>query len=124
MGIRKASKAIIPTWTLADLGITAPATVVSTLEILNPPSREVNCEILFGTPQRGCRKTRGKDSRGEGAMNIWVYIDHFKGTALPTSWEAVGVAKSLGATVTGLVLGAGVEPVAKQALNTAPMLSS
>ena len=48
-------------------------------------------------------------------MNIWVYIDHFKGNALPTSWEAVGVAKSLGATVTGLVLGAGVEPVAKQA---------
>jgi electron transfer flavoprotein alpha subunit len=49
-------------------------------------------------------------------MNIWVYIDHFKGTTLPTSWEAVGAAKSLGATVTGLVLGAGVEPVAKQAL--------
>ena len=49
-------------------------------------------------------------------MNIWVYIDHFKGTALPTSWEAVGAAKSLGANVTGLVLGAGVEPVAKQAL--------
>jgi electron transfer flavoprotein alpha subunit len=49
-------------------------------------------------------------------MNIWVYIDHFKGNPLPTSWEAVGAAKSLGATVTGLVLGAGVEPVAKQAL--------
>ena len=49
-------------------------------------------------------------------MNIWVYIDHFKGTALPTSWEAVGAAKSLGATVSGLVLGAGIEPVAKQAL--------
>jgi electron transfer flavoprotein alpha subunit len=48
-------------------------------------------------------------------MNIWVYVDHFKGTALPTSWEAVGVAKSLGATVTGLVLGSGVELVAKQA---------
>jgi electron transfer flavoprotein alpha subunit len=49
-------------------------------------------------------------------MNIWVYIDHFKGTALPTSWEAVGTAKSLGATVTGLVLGSGVESLAKQAL--------
>jgi electron transfer flavoprotein alpha subunit len=49
-------------------------------------------------------------------MNIWVYIDHFKGTALPTSWEAVGAAKSLGATVAALVLGAGVEPVARQAL--------
>lgn len=49
-------------------------------------------------------------------MNIWVYIDHFKGTALPTSWEAVGAAKSLGAIVTAIVLGDGVEPVAKQAL--------
>ncbi len=49
-------------------------------------------------------------------MNIWVYIDHFKGSALPTSWEAVGAAKSLGATVTALVLGAGVESVARQAL--------
>jgi len=48
-------------------------------------------------------------------MNIWVYIDHFKGEALPTSWEALGAAKSLGATVTGLVLGSGVEGLAKQA---------
>jgi electron transfer flavoprotein alpha subunit len=48
-------------------------------------------------------------------MNIWVYIDHFKGTALPASWEAVGAAKSLGASVTGLVLGKGVEALAQQA---------
>jgi electron transfer flavoprotein beta subunit len=50
MGIRKASKAVIPAWTTADLGISAPALIVSTMEILNPPSREVNCEILSGTP--------------------------------------------------------------------------
>jgi electron transfer flavoprotein alpha subunit len=48
-------------------------------------------------------------------MNIWVYIDHYKGTALPASWEALGAAKSLGATVTGWVLGSGVEALAKQA---------
>ena len=48
-------------------------------------------------------------------MNIWVYIDHFKGTALPTSWEALGVAKSLGAAVTGIVFGSGVDAVANQA---------
>ena len=48
-------------------------------------------------------------------MNIWVYIDHFKGSALPTSWETLGAAKSLGATVTGLVLGSGVEALAQQA---------
>ena len=50
MGIRKASKAVIPTWTLVDLGIAGPVPVVSTSEIYNPPSREVNCEIISGTP--------------------------------------------------------------------------
>jgi electron transfer flavoprotein beta subunit len=56
MGIRKASKAVIPTWTLADLGISSPTAVVSTLEILNPPSREVNCEILSGAPGEAAEK--------------------------------------------------------------------
>jgi electron transfer flavoprotein beta subunit len=56
MGIRKASKAAIPSWTLADLGIPAPMPVVSTLEILNLPSREVNCEILSGTPGEAAEK--------------------------------------------------------------------
>jgi electron transfer flavoprotein alpha subunit len=37
-------------------------------------------------------------------MNTLVYIDHFKGEALPVSWEAVGVGKTLG-KVTGLVFG-------------------
>jgi electron transfer flavoprotein alpha subunit len=41
-------------------------------------------------------------------MNIWVYIDHFKGEALPASWEAVGVGKTLG-KVTGLVFGSGMD---------------
>jgi electron transfer flavoprotein alpha subunit len=48
-------------------------------------------------------------------MNTLVYIDHFKGEALPASWEAVGVAKSLG-TVTGLVFGADLEGLTKTAL--------
>ena len=47
-------------------------------------------------------------------MNTWVYIDHFKGEALPASWEAVGVAKTLG-TVTGLVIGSGLEALTKSA---------
>jgi len=47
-------------------------------------------------------------------MNTWVYIDHFKGQALPASWEAVGAAKPLG-KVTGLVFGSGVEALAKTA---------
>ena len=47
-------------------------------------------------------------------MNTWVYIDHFKGTALSASWEAVGVAKTLG-KVTGLVFGSGVDALVKAA---------
>lgn len=50
---------------------------------------------------------------------IWVYIDQFKGQALPTSWEAVGAGKQLagklGGGVTALVFGAGVEKIAQEA---------
>ncbi|MBK9007297.1 MAG: electron transfer flavoprotein subunit alpha/FixB family protein [Anaerolineae bacterium] len=48
-------------------------------------------------------------------MKIFVYIDHFKGEAQATSWEALGLAKSFGAT-TALVFGSGVDDVAKAAL--------
>ncbi len=52
---------------------------------------------------------------------IWVYIDQYKGTALPTSWEAIGAAKNLagqlGGGVTALVFGKGVEPVAAEAFH-------
>ncbi len=45
-------------------------------------------------------------------MNILVYIDHFKGEALPSSWETVGVGKTLG-KVTGLLLGNNLEALTK-----------
>ncbi len=48
MGIRKASKAEIPVWGLGDLGMAAPAAVVSRTALDNPPSREVTCEIITG----------------------------------------------------------------------------
>ncbi len=48
MGIRKASRAEIPTWTLADAGIRAPAVVISWPAVMNPPSREVVCELVEG----------------------------------------------------------------------------
>jgi electron transfer flavoprotein beta subunit len=52
MGIRKASRAMIPTWSLADLGISAPASVVKWPELINPPAREVVTEIISGdSPQ-------------------------------------------------------------------------
>ncbi len=42
------------------------------------------------------------------ANKVWVYIDHFKGIAVLTSWEAVGAAKALarqmGTGVTAFVL--------------------
>jgi electron transfer flavoprotein beta subunit len=48
MGIRKASKAVIPLWSLADLGLPAPQAVVSRTELMNPPSRSAACEIITG----------------------------------------------------------------------------
>ena len=47
-------------------------------------------------------------------MKTWVYIDHFKGEALPASWEAIGVGKTYG-SVTALVFGTGVDALAKAA---------
>jgi electron transfer flavoprotein beta subunit len=52
MGIRKASKANIPVWTLGDLGIEAPTTVVRRTELMNPPVRETVVEMIAGeTPE-------------------------------------------------------------------------
>jgi electron transfer flavoprotein beta subunit len=48
MGIRKAARAQVPVWGLADLGIEAPAAVVSWPEVMNPPVREVVNEIVTG----------------------------------------------------------------------------
>jgi len=48
MGIRKASKANIPVWSLSDLGLAAPAAFVSRAELITPPSHEVVCEIIQG----------------------------------------------------------------------------
>ena len=52
---------------------------------------------------------------------IWVYIDQFQGEALPASWEAVGVGKSLagemGGGVTALVFGADVDGTAQGAFH-------
>lgn len=49
MGIRKASRATIPTLTLGDLGIEAPQTLVDWSDITNPPVREVKCELITGS---------------------------------------------------------------------------
>ncbi|MBE0682536.1 MAG: electron transfer flavoprotein subunit beta/FixA family protein [Anaerolineales bacterium] len=48
MGIRKASKANIPVWSLSDLGIAAPAPVVTRTELMNPPVQETTTEMITG----------------------------------------------------------------------------
>lgn len=54
--------------------------------------------------------------------NIWVYIDHFKGKALPSSWEAIGagkiLAEKIGGGVTALVFGQNVDDLAQHAFSS------
>jgi len=49
MGIRKAARAVIPTWNLSDLGMSAPAIVVKWPEVLNPRVRQVTTEMITGS---------------------------------------------------------------------------
>ena len=61
MGIRKASRAVIPTWSLADLGIPAPQSVVSWPVVENPPQRQVTTEMITGgSPQEIADKLADK----------------------------------------------------------------
>lgn len=48
MGIRKASKANIPVWSLSDLGASAPSAVVKRTELMNPPVQSTSIEIISG----------------------------------------------------------------------------
>jgi electron transfer flavoprotein alpha subunit len=47
-------------------------------------------------------------------MKTLVYIDHFKGEVQPASWEALGLAKSLG-TASVVIFGSGVDAISKTA---------
>jgi electron transfer flavoprotein beta subunit len=57
MGIRKASKANIPVWSLADLGMQAPAVVVRRVELMNPPVNETRIEMISGETPEEIAKT-------------------------------------------------------------------
>jgi electron transfer flavoprotein beta subunit len=48
LGIRKASKATIPEWTTADLGVEIPASTTSVVSYSNLPEREISTEIIDG----------------------------------------------------------------------------
>lgn len=39
---------------------------------------------------------------------MFVWIDHFRGKALPASWEAISAAQALGGEITALVFGSGI----------------
>jgi electron transfer flavoprotein beta subunit len=61
MGIRKAARAKVPVWGLADLGIEAPEAVVSWPEVMNPPVKEITNEIITGdSPQEIAEKLADK----------------------------------------------------------------
>lgn len=56
IGIRKASKASIPEWSLADLGVTLPAARTRIAAYRNLPPRDVKFEKIDGTPQEQAKK--------------------------------------------------------------------
>ncbi len=49
MGIRKASKAEIPVWSLNDLGMAAPPSIIIRKDLEIPPRRDLICEIITGS---------------------------------------------------------------------------
>ncbi len=48
MGIRKASKAEYPVWSLSDLGIETPTSSITWPEIFEPEKREISTDIIEG----------------------------------------------------------------------------
>lgn len=61
MGIRKAARAEVPVWGLAELGIEVPKAVVSWPEVMNPPVQEITNEIIEGSsPQEIAEKLADK----------------------------------------------------------------
>jgi electron transfer flavoprotein beta subunit len=45
---RKADRAILPVWSLADLGVPAPTPVIAWMDIEQPTARETACEFISG----------------------------------------------------------------------------
>lgn len=57
MGIRKASRAVIPVWSLADLGLSGLKPNISWPEIFNPPQRQVTTEMISGNSPQDIAET-------------------------------------------------------------------
>jgi electron transfer flavoprotein beta subunit len=56
MGIRKAAKAQIPVWSLADIGAALPGSGARIVGFKNLPAREVTLELIDGTPEEMAEK--------------------------------------------------------------------
>ena len=56
IGIRKASKAVISEWSLADLGLPAPALRTRVVAYRNLPPRDTRSERIDGTPEEQAAK--------------------------------------------------------------------
>lgn len=56
IGIRKAAKAVIPEWSLADLGVKLPESQTRVLAYSNLPVRNVQVEMIEGTPEEQAAK--------------------------------------------------------------------
>jgi electron transfer flavoprotein beta subunit len=56
IGIRKASKAIIPVWSLSDLGISTPTAHTRVTAFKNLPPRDNKFELIEGTPEEQAAK--------------------------------------------------------------------
>lgn len=48
------------------------------------------------------------------SKRILIYIDHFKGSIVPASWEAIGVGLMLGEEVAAIAIGTGAKELAAQ----------
>jgi electron transfer flavoprotein beta subunit len=57
MGIRKASRAVIPAWALADLGLSGLQPNISWPELFNPPQRQVSTEMITGSSPQEIAET-------------------------------------------------------------------
>jgi electron transfer flavoprotein beta subunit len=57
IGIRKAAKAVIPVWSISDLGTSAPAASVTRTELITPPTHEVSCELISGDSPASIART-------------------------------------------------------------------
>ncbi len=68
MGIRKAQRAAIPTWSLADLGLAGLKAAVSWPELMNPPVKAITCEMITGASAHEIAETLADRILGEKVL--------------------------------------------------------